>query len=258
MTPDELLKQANAALAGAKATSEGAMLQPKIDAIIAGTENKKAGTANLESIRKRRDALAPGEVLKQARDIALKESQVKLNDAKVSKVDADIKKGQMMVQNSWRNVTSMIEARLKEKAVTGQVTPTIRYRAYNDELKQIRQKRKELEKAQREYQSGLTMDSGTYKNYYQSALDDVEKLIKDLDNAESIALGKRGEADGSAEPLAVPGPPSVGGPITPRAPGVTVMPINGKGRGGKVPAKGEKAKGKVTNKKGVTFEFEQE
>ena len=231
------------------------MLQPKIDAIIAGTENKKAGTANLESIRKRRDALAPGEVLKQARDAALAKSGIALNDARIQKINADIDNDAKKIAQGWAKINDARVGVGKQD----KVTLTSQFSAYTQQLGQLRAARIELQKKVLGYNAELKFGDPKLKEFYEAAIADTNKMINDLGKAGSAVAKKqealRGpiqKAEQQGKPIVLPtdlgipagaldGTPTGGGPIVPRAPGVTVEPNKGKGRGGRVLAKGGQA-----------------
>jgi hypothetical protein len=247
MTPDELLKQANAALVGAKTTTEKETLKPKVEAIIAGTKNKEAGTANLESIRKRRDALAPGEVLKQERDAALAKSGIALDDARIRKINADIDNDAKKIAQSWAKIN---DARAKV-GKQDKVTLTSQFSAYTQQLGQLRARRLELEEKKRVYTAEARLGDAKLKEYYEAAIADTNKMINDLGKIGSAVAKKqealrvpiqKAEQQGKplVGPLAVPGPPGAASQL-PSTPGVTVEAINGKGRGGRVPATGGNA-----------------
>lgn len=208
MTPDELVKRANAGLADAKTTTETTMLKPKVDAIVAGTENKKASTADINSRREERAKLLPGKLNAQMRADALKASQIKMNDARIVKINADIQAQAKRVENSWRNVTSQIEARTRTGGggkVAG-VTPTARYNAYDRELVAIRKQRDRLIESRRKYNAELQLGDPKLKAFYETAIEDVDKLITDLGVAGAAAAKKRDAVLAPVAPVRVPSP----------------------------------------------------
>lgn len=248
----ELVKQANAGLTAAKTATEDATRQPKVESIVAGTENKKAGTADITSRTDERKKLLPGKLNAQMRADALKASQIKMNDARIVKINADIQAQAKQVENSWRNVTSQIETRGRTGGggKSGGVTPTAQFNAYDRELVAIRKQRDGLKKKLIDYNAALELGDPKLKGFYETAIADTNKLINDLGIAGVQATRKREAVKLAATmppaSLGIPpgsfvGPPTGGGAITGKVPGVTVEPIKGKGRGGRVPVRGGNA-----------------
>jgi len=245
------LLAAQAALTAARKQTEDATRQPKIDAIVAGTDNKKAGTADIKSRTDERKKLLPGKLNAQMRADALKASQVEMNDARIVKINADIQAQAKQVENSWRNVTSQIETRGRTGGsgkVAG-VTPTARYNAYDRELVAIRKQRDGLIKSRREYNAALQLGDPKLKAFYETAIADVDKLITDLGVAGAAAAKKRDAVLAPVPPAAIdpagiigngtgnlpPTVPSGGGPAPATDKGKS------KGKGGRVPATGGNA-----------------
>jgi len=256
MTPDELLKQANAALAGAKATGEKEMLKPKIAAIVAGTENKKAGTEDIKSRTKERETLLPGKVRKDLREAALAKSGIALNDARIRKIEADIDNDAKKIAQAWVKINDARAGVGKQD----KVTLTSQFSAYTQQLGQLRARRLELEEKKRVYTNEARLGDPKLKEYYEAAIENTNKLINDLGKIGSAVAKKQAEllAAPKGEKEVKPVDPMAGvieGSIrvAPRV-GGNRPPATKKGTGKGV----SKAKGKVTNKKGVTFEFERE